>query len=482
MAQDDNSLVLHKPRATVTKKTLVWVLAAATLLAAANSADEKRLSVYAPVATYSLSVTERNGREYVGLLELLEPLGRVGSEWARGRWTIRFNSVGGEFIADRSRAKIQGRDFDLGAPFLVENARGLIPISAVVTLLPRFLGTQVNFRENARRLFIGDVALQPSFQLETGPPERLLLNFTAPVNPTISTEPGRVRMVFKRDPIVSPGSQTISFDSKTITHANYSEGNGVAELDVAASSPLMATFANGGKTIILAAAPSSAGGDAPTPGSGPAPSQSAPSGGGSGTQPVSHRPLAVVDAAHGGDERGAALSNQLVEKDVTLGWARLLRHELEVRGFAVLMVRDGDTAVTLDQRASEANAARASVYISLHVSSQGNGAHVYSALLPVEDPSKGAFRAWNAAQTPVLPISRAVAGAVLGALQKKQIAARGGAASLRPLNNLLMPAVAVELAPGSNGPDLTSANYQQQAAAAIAEGVVAMRDRLGVQP
>jgi len=29
---------------------------------------------------------------------------------------------------------------------------------------------------------------------------------------------------------------------------------------------------------------------------------------------------------------------------------------------------------------------------------------------------------------------------------------------------------------------LTSANYQQRAAAAIADGVVSVRDRLGVQP
>jgi N-acetylmuramoyl-L-alanine amidase len=104
-------------------------------------------------------------------------------------------------------------------------------------------------------------------------------------------------------------------------------------------------------------------------------------------------------------------------------------------------------------------------------------------MLPVEDPSRGTFRAWNAAQTPVLPISRVLAGAVAGALQKRQLSARASSASLRPLNNLLMPAVAVELAPGSKGlPELSSANYQQQAAAAIAEAVASMRDRLGAQP
>jgi len=68
-------------------------------------------------------------------------------------------------------------------------------------------------------------------------------------------------------------------------------------------------------------------------------------------------------------------------------------------------------------------------------------------------------------------------------MQKHQFPARGYSASLRPLNNLLMPALAVELAPGPNGlSDLPSANYQQKAAAAIADGIASLRDRLGSQP
>ncbi len=65
----------------------------------------------------------------------------------------------------------------------------------------------------------------------------------------IATEPGKLRMVFKRDPVVSPGSQSISFDNKIITHATYSENNGDAELDVTASQPLTASFSSDRKTI-----------------------------------------------------------------------------------------------------------------------------------------------------------------------------------------------------------------------------------------
>jgi len=459
-----------------------WVLLA-TFLSAAPSADEKYISVYSPVAIYTLPVLERGGREYVGLLELLEPLGRVSSRSEGRHWKLRFNTVDAEFVAGKTRAKIRGRDFDFMAPFLIENSRGLVPLSSLSGFLPHFLGTSVNFRESARRLFVGDVGIQISFQLDASNPPRLALNFSAPVNPTISTEPGKLRMVFKRDPVVSPGSQSISFDNKVITQASYSENNGDAELDVAANEPLLASFSNNRRTIIVSAVPPAtvANGIPATPSvaepRNPAPAANIASGNNN-----AHRVLAVVDPAHGGEERGAALTDKLAEKDVTLGFARLLRHELEIRGFAVALLRDGDNSSSLDQRAAAANVARAGIYISLHAVSQGSGARVYTALLPVEGTSKGVFHAWNAAQAPALPVSRIVSAAIVAEMQKREFLVRAFSASLRPLNNVFMPAVAVELAPGANGvADLTSANYQQRAASAIADAVVSVRDRLGAQ-
>jgi N-acetylmuramoyl-L-alanine amidase len=198
---------------------------------------------------------------------------------------------------------------------------------------------------------------------------------------------------------------------------------------------------------------------------------------------ATHQILAVIDSAHGGSERGADLAEGLEEKTVTLGFARLLRHELQRQGFAVILLRDGDESLTLDQRAGAANSAHAAVYISLHAASEGTGARVYTALLPVEGQDHGPFHAWNAAQAPALAQSQSIADAIVGEMQKHQLPAHRYSASLRPLNNVVMPALAVELAPGPNGiADLPSANYQQKAAAAIADGVASMRDKLGAQP
>jgi len=467
---------------SVPKMRFALVVAILALLAAATPVEDKQLAVFAPLTNYTLPVAERAGREYVGLLEVLEPLGHVSSELSGGRWRIRYNNTEGEFQAGQMRARIHGKDVSLTAPFVIENSRGLVPLASLGVLLPRFLGMNVDFHESGRRLLVGNVGIHPSFQVESGQPARLVLNFSGPVNPTIATEPGRVRMVFKRDPLTSPGSQTISFANQSITQANYSESNGQAELDVTTSVPLIAAFSNNGKTITLTAAPIAAkratAAVSNATNAAQAQNPSAPAG-----TAAPARPLAVVDAAHGGDERGAALTDQLAEKDVTLGFARLLRHELEQRGFAVLMLRDGDVSIPEDQRASMANGARAAVYVCLHAASQGSGAMVYTSLLPVEGQSAGVFHAWNASQAAVLGNSRAAATAIVQGLQKADFMTRTASASLRPLNHLVMPAVAVELAPGPSGlADLTSANYQQSAAVAIADALASVRDKLGVQP
>ena len=133
-------------------------------------------------------------------------------------------------------------DFNLTAPFLIENSRGLVPLSSLSALLPRFLGNSVDFHEAARRLFIGNVATQINAKLDSSNPPRLVLNFSDRVNPTISTEPGKLRMIFAREPVVPPGSMSLTFDSGTITQATFAENNGTADLTVSAAAPLRLAF------------------------------------------------------------------------------------------------------------------------------------------------------------------------------------------------------------------------------------------------
>jgi len=450
----------------------------ASVLLLSAAPEEKRLSIFSTAANYTLPVLERNGDEYVGLLEVFEPLGNVSAKASGTHWKFHYNDVDSEFTAEKTRARIGGADFDLPSIFLLENRRGLVPLSCLGTLLPRILGGPVTFNSNSRRLFIGNVAVHFTAQVTTTTPPKLVINFTAPVNPMIATEPGKLRMVFTHEALVAPGSQVLTFDSKVIPSASFQEQNGVAELVVAASIPLIANFSHDGRSITVEPPPqttaqaqppqTTAGGTTPSP---PTPSPAAPV--------ASRRYFAVVDPSHGGEERGASLSDQLAEKDVTLSFARRLRQELELRGLATLLLRDGDSTLSLDQRASLTNSAHPAIYICVHAASQGNGLRIYAALVPPGTENQGPFLSWDAAQTVSQPLSRSVGTILATELQNKRIPARSLIAPLRPLNNITTTALALELAPPTDDiSQLNSPPYQLLIAGAIAAGIADVRDKL----
>lgn len=452
------------------------LLAVMLLAVAAPPAEDKRLSVYSTVANYNLPVVDHDNHEYVGLLEILEPLGSVAARQERERWKLRFNNVDAEFNAGQTRGKVQGRSLELPGRFVLENGRGLVPLASLSTLLPRFLGGPVTFHETARRLFIGNVAVHFTAQIRKSNSPVLVMDFTAPVNPSIATEPGKLRMVFTRDPLVPPGTSTLTFDDKTIPAAIYAEGNGTAEVTISSAVPLFASFSNDRRTITVTPAPQ------PTAQAGP-PAQPLPKVSGSPGSVLPASPgtrfFAIVDASHGGDERGAALSSQLAEKDVTLAIARVLRQQLESRGVATMLLRDSDSTMSLDQRAATVNAVRPAIYLSVHAAAQGNGVRIYTSSVPSGAANRGAFLDWNSAQAASLGLSQMTASSLVSEFQKKQMAARLLVAPLRPLNNVATAAIALEVAPPAGDiADLNSSAYQQTIAATVAAGVAALRDKL----
>src|SRR5580698_3584399 len=103
--------VRNTPRPVWSRALLICVpiLLAAILLLAAPS--DKHLSVYSTAANYSLPIVQRDRRDYVGLLEVLEPLGKVSAKFDGQRWRLRYNSrVEGDFFVGRTRVRVQGND------------------------------------------------------------------------------------------------------------------------------------------------------------------------------------------------------------------------------------------------------------------------------------------------------------------------------------------------------------------------------------
>ncbi len=77
----------------------------------------------------------------------------------------------------------------------------------------------------------------------------------------------------------------------------------------------------------------------------------------------------VIDAGHGGYDRGGIPGQRVSEKDMTLDVARRLRSVLAASGYRVIMTRDSDVFVPLGTRTAIANSNRNAIFVSVHFNS-----------------------------------------------------------------------------------------------------------------
>jgi N-acetylmuramoyl-L-alanine amidase len=94
-----------------------------------------------------------------------------------------------------------------------------------------------------------------------------------------------------------------------------------------------------------------------------------------------YRPLIVLDPGHGGHDSGAQKFGT-VEKDVVLAFGKVLRDKLLASGrYRVLMTRENDSFVDLDERREFAEKHKAALFIAIHAdyaSTSARGATIYS--------------------------------------------------------------------------------------------------------
>jgi N-acetylmuramoyl-L-alanine amidase len=95
----------------------------------------------------------------------------------------------------------------------------------------------------------------------------------------------------------------------------------------------------------------------------------------------SFKPLVVIDPGHGGHDSGAT-KNGIVEKDAVLAFSKALKDKLVAGGrYRVLMTRDSDLFVPLDERRAFAERNKAALFIAVHADYAGSharGATIYS--------------------------------------------------------------------------------------------------------
>jgi N-acetylmuramoyl-L-alanine amidase len=74
----------------------------------------------------------------------------------------------------------------------------------------------------------------------------------------------------------------------------------------------------------------------------------------------------VVDAGHGGFDRGGVPGQRISEKDKTLDVAQRLKRILQAQGYRVIMTRDSDVFIPLGTRCAIANAYSGAQFVSIH--------------------------------------------------------------------------------------------------------------------
>jgi N-acetylmuramoyl-L-alanine amidase len=467
------------------------------LFSHAPAAEEKRLAVYTAQTNFTILVIDHDGQDYVSVTDLVDPIGDATLTHKGRRWKLRLDTQGknteAEFREAADTATVRGKTVHLTKPFWTDGQRGYVPVASTAVLMAQFTHQSTSFRENSRRLFVGDVSTTFTAEVSKSAPNKLVLHFSAPVNPEIATEPGRVRLRFNREPLIPGGSNPQSFDSAAIHSSTFSESNGGSEITVATSAPTQAAFSDGGRTVILtaslpaaqaAAPPANPGAPSATNTASAQPQQTPPaqSATTSAAQPAaSPRFVVLIDPAHGGDDSGATLGDGLLEKDVTMAIARRIRADLDQRGIATILLRDGDSTLTLEQRAATANGSRAALYLGIHATTFGTGVHLYSARFNGDvRPANHGFLPWDSAQALYLNTSHNLAASLVTEFESRQIHSLPLESGLRPLRNVAKPAIVVEVAEPEHPPadvkeGLSSVAYQQAIAAAVGSGVANVR-------
>jgi N-acetylmuramoyl-L-alanine amidase len=216
-------------------------------------------------------------------------------------------------------------------------------------------------------------------------------------------------------------------------------------------------------------------------------------------------PLAVrkvaIDAGHGGASLGTRAPLGLVEKELTLDIAQRLRSLLVADSFQVLMTREQDRSLSLEDRGLAANRAGADIFVSIHLNwienRKARGIETYY-LGPTDDPFLTRLAAdenrdsgysladmrrlldriyADVRQKKSRKLAEVVQASLFGSLGKVNPGVENRGVKAAPFIVLLtteMPAILAEVSCLSNEDEaglLTKPQYRQYIAEALAAGV-----------
>jgi N-acetylmuramoyl-L-alanine amidase len=460
----------------------------------------------------SLPVTAVGDQELLALDDLATAF-QLAVREETGAVTVTYRGRTIVLTPNQPLVSVAGRLVSLPAPLTRSNNRWLVPMEFVNRALGLIYETRLELRRPSRLVVIGDLRV-PRITVTadtTANTTRLTVDATPAAASAITQETGRLIIRFEADaldaflpPVVSPG---------LVQGLRVADATAIA-VDVG---PRFASFrastqatGNTARLVleVLGAATETAAPPVPPPAAPPRPD--GPAAGAAPELPVFGQPAVglrtiTIDPGHGGDDVGARGGNGAVEKDLTLAVARRLKALVEGRlGIRVLMTREDDRSIPLNERIALANNNKADVFISLHANASprpaAGGASIYVAAFDARDKTQatltpervpvfgGGLRdielvLWDFAQSRYIEQS-----AELARIVEESLRGRVGVevrpverAPFRVLESANMPAVLIEMGFLSN-PDqekvLGGAAFQTAFAQSVLDALIRFRGQL----
>jgi N-acetylmuramoyl-L-alanine amidase len=464
----------------------------------------------------AIPIVMSNDQELVGLDDLAAAFQLAVREEA-GAITVSYKGKTIVLTPDQALASVAGRLVSLPAAPTRAGRRWLVPVEFISRALASIYDTPLDLRKPSRLLVVGNLRV-PRIAIHYEPQganARLTIDASPRATSTVSQEGDRLTIKFDADaldlpnPLIPPQPPaSIVQNVRPVPPSTL-----VVELGSrfgsfrATALPGQPPDASMREVIDLVAAQTTTE-PAPPPQPPPPPGPPAPP----EIPPALNQSTAalrtiVLDPGHGGDDDGVKGANGTKEKDVALAVARRLKGAIEGRlGVRVLLTRDDDRNVPIDDRSALANNNKADLLISVHANSSPRstaaGAVIFSAgfapqaehaaagaLAPERVPTFGGglreidLVPWDLAQFRHLDASNAFAKLVQQYFQDHVPLAPHSLeqAPLRLLEGTNMPAVLVELGYLSNPAQekqLAGNDFQTAVAQALYEAVVKFRDSM----
>lgn len=484
----------------------VLVLVAAALLQAQGTPPPAPLTLISADGRRPVATTLLNGQELIALDDVAALFQvTVREDALAGGLTLTYRNSSVIVSTSQPMASVSGRVIALPSP-PVRGAGGrwLVPVELLPRALAPIYDSRIELRRASRLLLVGDVRV-PRVVARVdvpGPPTRATIEISPAAQTAIAVEQGRVVVRIEADALDLALPATGAGLINGIQPFGPDQAIAVA-LDPRAGTPRATSVTADGVTRVTIDIPASAPADtsAPTPPAPAAPAAPPPL---LATGPRPALRTIVIDPGHGGDDAGVRAAG-LEEKTVTLEVARRLRALIETRlGIRVILTRDDDRFVTVDDRAALANNSKADLFISLHANAAPSpavaGAEIYR--LRLDREGEEARRAaetqsvplpvlgggtrmlevirWDLAQARHLDASITLATMLEDTLRARvPMSARPVQdAPMRVLAAANMPAVLIEIAYLTNPQQARlarSAEYQDTIAQAVYDAIVRFR-------